>query len=163
MSKDFIFFCSHTNPATGFLSNWYLRRFVCDDNTFSSVEQFMMYNKAVLMNDFDSAGKILTESDPRIIKSFGRKVKNWNQEKWDANKLDIVTQGLMCKFSQNEDLRDKLLATGDSFLVEAADYDKIWGNGLRADHPDARYPDRWPGKNLLGECLMIVRKELQNS
>ena len=36
--------------------------------------------------------------------------------------------------------------------------DRIWGIGLRADHPDAAEPSRWKGLNLLGQALMVVRE-----
>ena len=34
---------------------------------------------------------------------------------------------LRAKFSQNEDLKQILLETGDRILVEGSPYDKIWG------------------------------------
>ena len=38
----------------GFLSNWYLSEFTIDGITFSSMEQYMMYQKAVLFEDAEN-------------------------------------------------------------------------------------------------------------
>ena len=48
--------CFH-NPEeeNGYLSNWYLSEFTVDGITFSSMEQFMMYKKAVCFEDKDTA------------------------------------------------------------------------------------------------------------
>ena len=52
--------CFH-NPEeeNGYLSNWYLSDFSIDGIKFSSMEQYMMYSKAVCFEDLATAGKIL--------------------------------------------------------------------------------------------------------
>ncbi|MBR2189468.1 MAG: NADAR family protein, partial [Eubacterium sp.] len=44
--------CFH-NPdeENGYLSNWYPSKFTYSDRLFSSMEQYMMYRKAVCFND----------------------------------------------------------------------------------------------------------------
>ena len=54
-----------------------------------------------------------------------------------------------------------IVDTGDKILVEASPYDRIWGIGLSATHPDAKNPAKWKGENLLGKVLMDVRNELR--
>ena len=56
--------CFH-NPEenNGYLSNWYLSEFTVDDIRFSSMEQYMMYEKAVLFHDKETAEKILRTDD----------------------------------------------------------------------------------------------------
>ena len=71
--------------------------------------------------------------------------------------------GLLAKFSQSSDLRDALLQTRDAILCESVRHDHVWGTGLPPNHPDARRPDKWPGKNKLGKCLMFVRDYLQQT
>ena len=45
-------FCFHSpNEENGYLSNWYLSPFTLDGVTFSSMEQYMMYCKAVCFGD----------------------------------------------------------------------------------------------------------------
>jgi ribA/ribD-fused uncharacterized protein len=157
---EFVHFCSHTPLKTGFLSNWYHSVFYLDGVKFSSGEQAMMYKKAKLMGDEDIAAHVMITDDPKKIKALGRQVKNWDERLWNAHKIDIMTAILIAKFSQNKDILQKLLATKDATLVEAAHYDKIWGNGLRETDANARNPAAWPGQNLLGKCLMDVRTQL---
>lgn len=39
----------------------------------------------------------------------------------------IIYKGLIEKFKQNDDLKQKLLDTGDAILAECAVQDEIWG------------------------------------
>ena len=43
----------------GFLSNWYLSDFSVEGVCYSSMEQYMMYSKALLFRDQEIAGEIL--------------------------------------------------------------------------------------------------------
>lgn len=147
-------------------SQWHMCQIVENGIKFKSAEHYMMYQKAILFNDLDSAEKILQSYSPREAKALGRKVKNFNPEYWDANKYTIVVNGNYAKFSQNSNLKQALLDTEDLQLVEASPFDKIWGIGLDANHPDATNPAKWEGQNLLGKALTTVRavlkKELNN-
>lgn len=66
--------CFH-NPdeENGYLSNWYLSEFNVSNITFSSMEQFMMYQKAMCFCDQTIAKKILTTHDVAQIKKSGGK------------------------------------------------------------------------------------------
>ena len=69
---------------------------------------------------------------------------------WEKVKFDIMYEICKAKFSQNAELKDKLLATGDEYLEEGNTWgDRIWGtvNGK--------------GQNNLGKILMRVREELR--
>ena len=98
---------------------------------------------------------------PKQIKALGRKVRRFDQKVWDKFKYAIVLNGNWCKFSQNRDLREFLLSTGESVLVEASPYDNIWGIRLAANSPEAQDPMKWRGQNLLGFALMEIRDELR--
>lgn len=150
--------CFH-NPDedNGFMSNWYLSRFVVDDIAFSSVEQFMMYRKAVCFCDEPAAEQILATDDVARIKTLGRLVSNYDEGPWNGVRQIVVYEGLLAKFSQNDDLRGRLKATGDSVLAECAVQDKIWGTGLSMKDPNRFDQSRWKGQNLLGYTLMMVR------
>ena len=126
-----------------------------------SMEQYMMAAKAELFGDSEIQEQILKCSDPKQIKALGRKVRGFDQKVWDKFKYAIVLNGNWCKFSQNRDLREFLLSTGDSVLVEASPYDNIWGIRLAASSPEAQDPMKWRGQNLLGFALMEVRDELR--
>ena len=118
--------CFH-NPdeQNGYLSNWYMSDFEYNNTTFSSMEQYMMYMKAMLFKDTEIAQEILKTSNVAEIKALGRKVKNFNDKEWDKHKEEIITNGLYAKFSQNDTLKNKLLATGQAVLAECAVNDRI--------------------------------------
>lgn len=66
--------CFHNaDEENGYLSNWYLSEFNVSNITFSSMEQFMMYQKAMCFCDQAIAKKILTTHDVAQIKKFGDK------------------------------------------------------------------------------------------
>ena len=88
-------------------------------------------------------------------------MRGFDQKVWDKFKYAIVLLGNWHKFSQNRELREFLLSTGDSVLVEASPYDAIWGIRLPASSPEAQDPMKWRGQNLLGFALMEVRDELR--
>ena len=153
--------CFH-NPdeENGYLSNWYLSQFSINGIQFSSMEQYMMYKKAVCFGDKDMADKILATDDVAEIKAFGRLVANYNESYWNGVRQIVVFEGLTAKFSQNEDLKAKLKATDNSILAECAVKDRIWGIGLSMNNPDRLQIDKWKGQNLLGYALMMVRERL---
>lgn len=142
------------------MSNWYPSKFTVNDVDFSSMEQYMMYKKAVCFGDKDMADKILATDDVAEIKAFGRLVANYNESYWNGVRQIVVFEGLTAKFSQNEDLKAKLKATENSILAECAVRDRIWGIGLSMNDPDRLKIDKWEGQNLLGYALMMVRERL---
>ena len=143
------------------LSQWWMEDFWSIANTYLCMEQYMMACKAELFGDKEIWEQILGCNDPKQIKALGRKVRGFDQAVWDRFKYPIVLNGNWCKFSQNQELREFLLSTGDSVLVEASPYDNIWGIKLSADAPEAQDPFLWRGENLLGFALMEVRDELR--
>ena len=143
------------------LSQWWMEDFWSIANSYLCMEQYMMAGKAQLFGDEEIRKEILECSDPKQMKALGRKVRGFDQKVWDKFKYAIVLRGNWCKFSQNRDLREFLLSTGDSVLVEASPYDNIWGIRLAASSPEARDPMKWRGQNLLGFALMEVRDELR--
>lgn len=146
----------------GFLSNWYEAPFRIDGQTFSSIEQYMMYKKSAVFHDEEHAREVLTLTDGREIKAIGRKVRNYNDTVWGGVRQIIVYEGLLAKFGQNEDLKQQLLATGDKVLVECNPTDKVWGIAMGTDDEDRFYMDRWKGTNYLGFLLMMVRDRLSD-
>lgn len=153
--------CFHNpNEINGHLSNWYLADFEVDGVKFTSMEQYMMYKKAMLFNDSDVAQEILKTTDVAEIKALGRKVSNYNDSIWSGMRQVIVYKGLLEKFKQNEALRHMLRMTEDAILAECAVSDKIWGIGKSMDDPERYNMSSWEGQNLLGYSLMLVREEL---
>lgn len=154
--------CFH-NPEeeNGFLSNWYLSDFKVNEVKYSSMEQFMMYKKAIRFQDIEKAQQILSTNDVALIKEYGRQVKGYNDSIWCGIRQMVVYQGLLAKFSQNNILCNKLLQTQNDILAECAVKDRVWGIGLSMKNPERLDLAKWRGQNLLGYTLMMVREELR--
>ena len=153
--------CFHLiDEPNGFLSNWYPSPFTLDGLHFTSVEQYMMYRKAITFGYTETAQAILSTDNVGKIKALGRSVLGYSDTVWNGIRQIVVYRSLLEKFRQNSDLKAQLLATHPHILAECALQDKIWGIGMTM-HDEYRFePDLWPGQNLLGFTLMMVRDEL---
>ena len=160
MKASAIYFHNPSDPY-GEFSNWYMSEFVEEEIKFSSAEQYVMYKKAMLFEDKEIAKQILDTDEVAKIKVLGQEVKNFNQIIWDGNKQLIMYHALMAKFSQNEELKNKLLDTDDKLLAECAVKDTVWAIGIGLLDDDRRDMRKWSGKNLLGFTLMDVRERLR--
>lgn len=130
--------------ANFFLSNFYPTAVTYKGLTYQSSEAAFQAQKCKTEKDKVA----FTEMTPDEAKKAGRRTDM--REDWDQIKFDEMYEIVKAKFSQNESLKNRLLATGDAFLEEGNTWgDKIWGtvNG--------------EGENNLGKILMRVRAELQ--
>lgn len=163
---EYLFFYGHKkncdNVGNECLSQWYESKFTIGGAKFHTAEQYMMSQKAAVFKDVKTLKQIMKAKNPKQCKTLGRKVINFNQATWDKMKYKIVLDGNLLKFSQNEELKQFLLSTGDKILVEASPYDKVWGIGLLAENFECINPGAWNGENLLGFALMEVRDILRN-
>lgn len=83
-------------------------------------------------------------------KKLGRKINM--RPDFDTVKLQIMYEIVLAKFSQNSDIRQKLMGTKDAILIEGNYWhDHFWGICDNA------------GKNHLGKILMQVREELRKA
>lgn len=162
---NIIAFWGHTpNPkkiTKACFSQWYDCQFELFGETYHTAEQYMMAQKASLFEDEDTRRKIMTADNPKAYKALGREVRNFDAERWDREKYQIVLMGNLAKFSQNPELLAYLLSTGDSVLVEGSPFDDIWGVKLGIDDPGITNPNEWHGENLLGFALMETRDILR--
>ena len=76
---------------------------------------------------------------------FRRKRRDWRKVR-----CVIMTRGLYTKCMMYPSVKERLLATGDTLLVETSAYDHYWGLGR-----DQR------GQNMLGKVWMDIRKKLR--
>lgn len=157
---DAVYFHLPDEPY-GFLSNWYLSSFELDGIRFSSMEQYIMYNKCVEFGDTDSVKAVMATDVPAEQQKIARKAFGYNDKIWAGRRQLVALKGLMAKFSQNEDLKTKLLDTGDAYLVECAYQDVIWACGIRLNENERFDASNWRGTNILGFALMEVRDRLR--
>jgi ribA/ribD-fused uncharacterized protein len=155
MSETFTFFWS------GPFSQWHPSPFVIDGVHYNCAEQYMMAEKARLFGDAKRESLIMSNPDPAVQKRLGREVQGFDDAVWKANAFDIVKRGSYAKFTQNEDLKAHLMATGNTTLVEASPEDRIWGIGLKKSDPRAKKRSTWRGTNWLGQVLTEVREQIR--
>lgn len=201
--ENFTFFWHSPSP----FSQWHPSKFVVKDIDFISGEQFMMYCKAKLFKDEESAKALLdlnmsehiyydkdgnethredtvvkkyytgqmTKEDilndfksrkewekfQKQIKQIGRKVKNYDDHVWKQHRVSYVAKGNLEKFSQNPELKQILLNTGNTIMAEANFYDKDWAIGIKESDPNATSPSKWKGQNLLGKILTNLREKFK--
>lgn len=161
-TKEPLFFYSHNDDTTGYLSQFYHAPIKYKRRTYSCCEQWMMAWKARLFKDREVLELIMLETNPIRIKALGRKVRNFDKDTWEEYRYSIVERGNLLKFAQNPQLEKRLLRTGNRELVEAAARDRVWGIGCSVARGSTFPRDRW-GLNLLGRALMSVRHKLKNS
>lgn len=158
-----MFFWRPQEP-NGVLSNWYAAAPFVDDEqrAFAHAEQYLMWRKARLFGDEETAAALLCESDPKQCKTLGRQVRGFDEARWTEASPQIMLDGLLLKFRQNPMLNEILLFTGTAVLVEASPHDAVWGIGLDAKHAAITTPALWPGENRLGRALMACRTLLMS-
>ncbi|GAB2871546.1 NADAR family protein [Streptomyces mayteni] len=146
--------------GAGVLSQWCPSPFVVAGVEYATAEHWMMAGKARLFGDADSAARILASDQPAQAKKLGRRVRGFDEERWLASCFELVVEGNVAKFGQDQARLAYLSGTRDRVLVEASPLDRIWGIGLAADDERAEDPARWRGRNLLGFALMEARARL---
>lgn len=144
-------------------SQWYISPFIVEGDNYNCCEQYMMAKKADFFKDEKTKVLIMNATEPKEHKSLGRQVKNFDENEWNKVADEIVFQANLAKFSQNPQLKQKLLETKDKIFVECSPYDKIWGNGLNITDTLNTHPDKWLGTNKLGKAIMKVREVLNTN
>ena len=144
-------------------SNFYPCSFTEGGKVWKNSEQCFMAKKAEYFKDMEILEEILKAETPEKAKKLGRKVKNFDAEKWSKVCFDKMYDAVYAKFSQNNDLKELLLSSdfeGKSF-VEGSPFDAIWGVKMDWRNPDIDNEKNWQGQNLLGKVLNKVREDLR--
>ncbi len=163
IENPFIIGFYHEYDEFGYLSNWYQANFTYAGKHFCHVEQYMMYHKVMMFGRRDLADQIMTEDDPHKCKIIaGQRFRNSMIDIWEKTCYHTVKRGVKAKFSQNPEILEKLLDTGNALLAECSKLDKKWGIGKDIQDRKRFIPSEWEGKNYLGRILMEVRGELRN-
>lgn len=131
-----------------FLSNYYKAPVIYHGIFFTNNESAFQSAK-LIGTKYEYLRRTFSNLPPNLAKRKGRQVvlrPDWEQVK-DKVMYDIVK----CKFSMNDGLKEKLLATGNVMLIEGNNWnDTYWGYDF----------DKKQGLNKLGNILMQVRYEL---
>lgn len=134
-----------------FLSNFYPSPITISGETYPTVEHAF---QALKTYDVEARRMIAAAPTPGKAKAMGRAAVL--RKDWEEIKEDIMLICLRAKFNIPE-LREKLLATGDAYLVEGTVWhDNEWGS-CNCDRCKNII-----GKNKLGNALMVIREEIKN-
>lgn len=129
-----------------FLSNFYESPFTYEDKVWASVEHSYQAYKS---NSEEIREIVRGMKKPYLAKRAGRAI-NPVREDWESVKYLLMFRMVLNKFLQNQEIADKLIATGDAELIEGNTWgDRYWGvcDGI--------------GENRLGKVLMAVRQVLK--
>ena len=162
----YIFFWGHANKDNQevgkfVFSQWFYSPFIVDEIEYKTTEHWMMAHKAKLFGDNKAFEEIVKADKPGEVKEIGRRIRGFDELKWNDKKFEIVKTGNIHKFNQNKRLKDFLIGTADRVIVEASPTDIIWGIGLTQDSNMVDNPYTWKGSNLLGFALMETRDFLK--
>ena len=140
-----------TEKPYGAFSNLYRRPIEFQGSTYPTAEHAYQAGKArrIAVRDW-----LLAAPSPALLAMAAHGLYTWDVvPNWSRIKFDRMGAVLHAKFTQHNDLRQLLISTGDTRLVESASVDnpvnRLWGevNGR--------------GRNMLGELLMELRAELR--
>jgi ribA/ribD-fused uncharacterized protein len=127
------------------LANFYPSPISVDGLIWPTVEHYYQAQKT---NDVDWRERIRTAASPGESKQLGRSIPDYDDEKWQSIKEDVMMRASRAKFDQHESLRVYLLATAGKYIVEDTPDDDYWGE------IDGK------GRNRMGYILMALRDEL---
>ena len=146
----------------GCFCNWYPAEFEYAGRHYLHSEQFMMYQKVMMFGQSALGDEIMHTADPEQCKILGREFfDGFDAALWKKTRFVVVKRGIRAKFSQNPQMMETLLATGNAILAECSPRDKDWGILLSTSDPEVQDITKWRGENLLGQVLMEVREELR--
>lgn len=141
------------NSFTGrykFLSNFQPVIIRYEGMSFKSVEHAFQAAKTF---DVSQRRRIRSATFPGDAKKLGRQVTL--RPDWERVKVDIMSALVLYKFTEDPDLKRRLLKTGEAKLVEGnAWHDNFWGVCLCSRCREIS------GKNVLGHLLVHTREVL---
>lgn len=134
-----------------FLSNFYDAPVVYDGITYKNTEAAFQAQKTTsIPKRLEFANFTASQS-----KKEGRKLAL--RQDWEEVKGQVMYEICLAKFTQNEELKKKLLSTDGHYLIEGNYWhDNTWGNCTCEKCASVQ------GQNRLGVILMKIREELKN-
>lgn len=127
-----------------FLSNFYEVPVEYDGIVYQNNEAAFQAQKCIDKSD----RKKFANLNPTEAKKLGHEIPL--RKDWEQVKISVMREIVRAKFTQNPDLAQKLIETGNAYLEEGNTWgDRTWGtvNGS--------------GANNLGKILMEIREQLQ--
>jgi len=131
----------------GCFSNFSRHSISLDSHIWPTTEHYFQAQKT---KDRDRYFEILKASTPKEAAALGRDRSIPIKRDWEQIKDDVMRKCVFKKFETYADIREILLNTGQSDIVEDSPYDDYWGIGRDGN-----------GKNMLGKILVETREKLR--
>jgi hypothetical protein len=146
MTTEPIHFYSTTGEY-GCFSNFYRCAIHLEGKSWRTSEHYFQAQKFAGTEHEEEVRQAKTA---REAANLGRMRSKPLRADWNKVRDAVMREVVLAKFSQHDDLREILLATGEAELVEHTTNDSYWGDGGDGS-----------GENKLGKILMSVREELR--
>lgn len=140
-------------------SNFYPTQVSYNGKVFPSSEHAYQFDRVTYLGDSKLAAQVFHAHTPQVAKRLGGQIRP--SKKWYLIKVDRMKKITLAKYNQNPRLKNELLKTAPSPLIEAT-IDSFWGCGLTFN-PRNLISGQWNGKNQMGLILMECRNELQHA
>lgn len=131
----------------GYLGNWYPAALFLKDKIWPTSEHYYQAQK-MAGSKYEEICRRL--GSPRETFEMTRRPEIPIRKDWEQVKAAVMRDAVTAKFTQNPELAERLLATGDAELAENSPVDFYWGIGADGS-----------GQNMLGKILMDVRQQLR--
>lgn len=132
----------------GYMSNFSKHSFIDSFGRYWLTSEH--YYQAMKFLNHEDQEYVRTATDPMMAKTRGQERRESFVHNWEDIKVGVMLDALRYKFNEHRDIKEALINTGYSYIVEKSPSDLVWGSGVS-----------YTGANLLGCCLMLVRAELQ--
>ncbi len=155
-----VFFDSKADPITACFGNYHPCKFEFGEKVYQNAESAFQAQKYKDQPDIMSKFEQTDGSAARQLASKYDMSQSLRQE-WQSNSngkvKDIMMHVLRAKFGQNPEFKEKLMATGNAYLVKHSagisdPRETFWGDGSNGQ-----------GNNVLGTCLVKLRGEYGGS
>ncbi|KAF8273495.1 DUF1768-domain-containing protein [Lactarius quietus] len=144
-----IFFYHRGKPYFEF-TNFSLHSIEYDGRIYPTAEHLFQALKFIPMNP-GLAEQIRTEPSARSARTEAGFHRAQQRADWFEVNIEVMDMVLHAKFTQHDDLRQKLLGTGNRELIEDSPNDVFWGIGRSGE-----------GRNELGKALTRLRGRLRS-
>ena len=132
-----------------YLSNFWIEPLKYSGVVWQSAEHAYQAEKTLVGEEREA---IFSAHSPGAAKRMGQDCTL--RPDWEAVKIAVMRNIVLAKFKSSTELEAKLLATGDTWLIEGNTWgDEYWGQVWAGQHG-------WRGSNWLGRILMEVRSQL---
>ena len=121
---------------------------VIGGKTFACTEAYYQAMKSLGTPSHSQALQDIQNAGPAEAFSFGQQYGL--RDDWSTARVNVMRKAIRAKFTQNNKLKELLLATGEYPLVQIK-MDDFWGTNADGS-----------GKNMLGQLLMELRTQLRS-